>query len=254
MEKLETTSRSGATLAATSTGRAVLVQEWHDLAFLHFAYRLEDVAPLVPASLEIDTFPDEDGVERAWVGLVGFRIRRTRPPWGFPLPVLSSFDELNVRTYVRRSGYEPGVLFLSLDAPSRLVAAIASLWFKVRYRRASPTIERRDGCVRYASDRSRWKPARTSFVARAVHSDFTALPGSAEHFLTERYRFYAESNGELWTGKVRHEPYRLRSLEVLELDQQHLTALGLPCAPMAHACACAKVLSEFFPVERVRGD
>jgi uncharacterized protein YqjF (DUF2071 family) len=70
-------------------------QTWHDLLFAHWPLPHATLRPLVPAQLELDQF---DG--QCWVGVVPFRMSgvtgRTMPP----LPGLSSFPELNVRTYV----------------------------------------------------------------------------------------------------------------------------------------------------------
>ncbi len=66
--------------------------------------------PLVPPRLDIDTF---DG--SAWIGLVAFWISGIRLRAGLGFPLLSSFPEINVRTYVRLKD-KPGIMFLSLDA------------------------------------------------------------------------------------------------------------------------------------------
>jgi uncharacterized protein YqjF (DUF2071 family) len=235
--------------AAKVAARPVLMQCWLDLGFLHFAYDPEMVTPLLPMGVEIDTFPDASGFPKAWVGIVGFRIAGARPPFAPPLPLLSGFQELNVRTYARHEKLGPGVVFLSLDAPSRIVAAIAWPWFKVRYRRADPLCVRNGSRVSYASQRDDWKPASTRIEARVLPGAASAAPASLEHFLTERYRYFSGSGSKLWSGRVRHEPYLLNSMHVEYLRTTHLAALGLPEAKLAHACYCKGVSSEFFPVE-----
>src|SRR5438874_13562221 len=69
-------------------------QDWLSLSFLHWAYDPADVAPLLPAGLNLETF---DGA--AWIGLVPFLLR-VRPPHGPMLPWLGVFPHVNVRTYV----------------------------------------------------------------------------------------------------------------------------------------------------------
>src|SRR5689334_14368961 len=85
-------------------------QEWHDLLFAHWAFTPELVRPLVPTQLELDLWHGA-----AYVGVVPFVIRNLRPRGVPPLPVLSHFPEINVRTYVTYRGI-PGVWFFSLDA------------------------------------------------------------------------------------------------------------------------------------------
>ena len=49
--------------------RSLLVQRWHDLAFLHWSADPALIAPLLPAGTAPDTL---DGV--TYVGLIGFRM------------------------------------------------------------------------------------------------------------------------------------------------------------------------------------
>src|SRR3989442_4778967 len=58
-----------------------------------------------------------------------------------PLPTVSRFLELNVRTYVTYDGY-PGVYFLSLDAASRLAVAAARRWYRLPYVNAAMEMTR----------------------------------------------------------------------------------------------------------------
>ena len=79
--------------------RAVMKQGWYDLAYIHYRYKVEEVARILPSGLEVDVC---DG--SAWVGLIPFSMRGIGVP-GLPsVPYLGSFPEVNVRTYVRRNG------------------------------------------------------------------------------------------------------------------------------------------------------
>ncbi len=51
-----------------------------------------------------------------------FRVRALRPRGGLPLPGISNFLQLNIRTYVRGPDGLPGVWFFTIDASSRLAA------------------------------------------------------------------------------------------------------------------------------------
>ena len=77
-----------------------MFHEWRDLLFLHFATEPEPIQALLPPGLTLDTFPDEMGRERAWVGLVPFRMQGVRLRGLPPLPGTHAFPETNVRTYV----------------------------------------------------------------------------------------------------------------------------------------------------------
>src|SRR6266545_4513081 len=73
-----------------------IAQDWHHVLFLHWPVDAGALRAMVPPPLEIET---RDG--RAWLTVLPFAMRRLRLR-GLPaLPFLSSFPQLNVRTYVR---------------------------------------------------------------------------------------------------------------------------------------------------------
>ena len=82
-----------------------LRMQWLDLLFAHWDFAADEVAALLPAGVELDTFAG-----RAWVGVVPFRMADVAPRWVPALPWVSAFPELNVRTYVTCDG-KPGVWF-----------------------------------------------------------------------------------------------------------------------------------------------
>jgi hypothetical protein len=90
------------------------------------------IAPLLPPGLELDTW---EGM--AYLGAVPFKVRGSRLPFLPAIPVVSSFHELNLRTYVHRQGRDPGVWFFSLDAASWLAVWGARTAYKLPYFHAS---------------------------------------------------------------------------------------------------------------------
>src|SRR3954447_22905888 len=91
--------------------RPVMRQSWHNLTFLHWRYRAEDVRRVVPAGLDIDVY---DG--NAWGGLIPFNVIGRALPKAPAVPWLSNFPETNVRTYVVDPTGRRGIWFFSLDA------------------------------------------------------------------------------------------------------------------------------------------
>src|SRR5688572_10323597 len=83
----------------------IMTQTWHDLLFAHWAVDAAVLRTRVPAALDLDLFDN-----RAWVGIVPFRMTNVAPRGVPALPWLSAFPELNVRTYVI-VGDRPGVFF-----------------------------------------------------------------------------------------------------------------------------------------------
>jgi uncharacterized protein len=185
-------------------------QTWEELAFLHWRVDEPALRALVPEGLELQTF---DG--SAWLGITPFRLTGFRPRGTPPLPLFSTFPELNVRTYVSAGG-KPGIWFFSLEAGNRLAVEAARRLYRLPYRHARMGIERRNGWIHYDSAR-----AGAVFSARYRGSGdfFNAEPGSLEHFLTERYCLYTADGDGLYRCEIHHPPWPLQAGEAaLELN------------------------------------
>jgi uncharacterized protein YqjF (DUF2071 family) len=202
-------------------------QTWHEIAFLHWRVDEAALRPLVPDGLEIDM---HDG--SAWLGVVPFRLGGLRLRGVPPVPLLSSFPELNVRTCVTRAG-RPGVWFFSLDAGSRFAVEAARRLYRLPYRLARMSVERRGGWVHYDSARP---GAVFSGRYRGVGETFHARPGSLEHFLTERYCLYTAGGGELYRADIHHAPWPLQPGEAgIELNTMAPAGVELPDEePLVH--------------------
>ena len=100
-----------------------MTQSWHDLLFAHWPVDARTLQEKLPSGLPLDTF---DG--QAWLGVVPFRMTNVAPRGVPAIPFVSSFIELNVRTYVTLHG-KPGVYFFSLDANSTVAVTAARALF-----------------------------------------------------------------------------------------------------------------------------
>jgi uncharacterized protein YqjF (DUF2071 family) len=204
---------------------------WRDLLFMHWPILPRLVAALVPPGLEVDTF---DG--SAWIGVVPFRMTDIGLRRASHLPWVSSFAELNVRTYVRRGG-KSGVWFFSLDAASRLAVEAARAWFHLPYFRASIRFdEHADGFIAYESTRTDRRGNPSSFRARyrPTADPCAATIGTLDHWLTERYCFFAvDSRGRLSRSDVHHHPWPLQRAEaVVEINSMaQASSVSLPPTP-----------------------
>jgi uncharacterized protein YqjF (DUF2071 family) len=185
-------------------------QTWDDLLFAHWPVDAEPFRGHLPHGLELDTY---DG--RAWVGVTpfvvtGLRLRRTPA-----LPFVSSFRELNVRTYVTAGG-KPGIWFFSLDASSAAAVEAARRTYKLPYYRARIAVERRGGWVAYSCARAEGvRPHVLEARYRPAGAVVEPAPGTLEHFLTERYCLYAEDGGRLLRAEIHHEPWPLQPAEAV---------------------------------------
>jgi len=203
---------------------------WHDLLFAHAPVPVAALRAVVPAGLEIDTF---DGV--AWLGVVPFRMTRVGPRVLPPLPGLSAFPELNVRTYVTRDG-KPGVWFFSLDAANRVAVWTARRFFHLPYFRADMTCAVAGDGIRYASTRTHAgaPPAEFRGIYRPTGDVYATRPGDLDHWLTERYGLYAaRPDGTLRRVDLEHVPWPLQRAEATIEANTMAAAAGLafPATP-----------------------
>jgi uncharacterized protein len=189
------------------TAKPVMYQCWHDLLFMHWPVSLERLRPHIPTSLEIDTFEG-----RAWLAVVPFRMSNIHPRGLFPVPWLSAFPELNVRTYVIRDG-KPGVWFFSLEAANPVAVSLARNWFKLPYFNARMNCSEDGQGIIYSSHRTHRNAPSCDFVGTYKPTSDIAIPkpGTLEYFLTARYCLYtADKSGRVYRGEIDHEPWPLQ--------------------------------------------
>lgn len=212
-------------------------QTWNDLLFMHWPISADVLRPLVPSVLPLDTFNGQ-----CWVAVTPFHMTGVRLRWTPPLPGLSAFPELNVRTYVNY-GDKPGVFFFSLDAGSLLAAQAARMTYHLPYFWARMNVVDREGWIHYDSVRSSGIEFRGKY--RAVSPVQLRPPGTLEHWLTERYCLYAVLHNSLYRAEIHHAPWPLQDAEAEIAGNTMASAAGiyLPrTQPLAHFSKRLEVL------------
>jgi len=220
-------------------------QGWRRLLFAHWPIDPAALRALVPPQLALDSYAGQ-----TWIGIVPFYLAGLRGR-GLPaLPGLSSFPEVNVRTYVTLED-RPGVFFFSLDAGNPAAVA-GGRWLHLPYFYAWMDVGGRGDAVDYASRRLAPRPLRVHFRGRyrPVGPVYNPLPGSLDYFLTERYCLYTvDRAGAVARLEVHHPPWPLQPAEA-EIEQNSLTApIGLPLpdvAPLLHYAASQDMVA-FWP-------
>ena len=193
-------------------------QSWIDLAFLHWRVDADELRRHVGRSVELDTFDGE-----AWLGITPFLLSGFRLRGLPPVPRLSTFPELNVRTYVTRDD-KPGIWFFTLDAASTLAVEGAKRMYRLPYHRAQMSYRRAGDRVQYESARA---GAAFSGSYRGDGDLFQAEPGTLEHFLTERYCLYTEDGGRAYRAEIHHPRWDLQRAEaVIDLNTMSPFALA----------------------------
>ncbi len=214
---------------------------------MHWQMPVERLRPLIPGRLAIDTFEG-----RAWVGVTPFTISGARPVFTPPLPWVSDFHEINVRTYVHLDGV-PGVWFFSLDANSLVAVMGAHTFFRLPYYHASINLEEQGGTIIYTSRReqaaSRAEFNATWQIGAALPE---AGPGSLDFFLIERYCLYTSAEEKLYRCRIFHAPWPLQAASLATYQSGMIEAAGLPSPagePLLHCGGPVNV--EVWPLEEV---
>jgi uncharacterized protein YqjF (DUF2071 family) len=254
MPDVDVAERVAATLEPDQP--VLLHQNWHHLLFLHWEVPAAELQRMIPPELTIDTL---DG--NAYVGLVPFTMTGVRPVLTPPLPWVSNFHEVNVRTYVHRDGRDPGVWFFSLDASSAIAVAAARAAYKLPYFHANIDFTASHGPIPTVSfgskrdDPNGPQPAHGRLRYQPMDGIVQAAsPGTIEHFLVERYILYTtDADRRLYRARVHHQPYPLQRAEILELDETLIWAAGIKrseAIPLRHYAAEVNV--KVYPLELIR--
>lgn len=183
----------------------------------------------LPKGVELDSWE-----EQYYISMVGFRFLNTRVI-GLPVPGCTSFEEVNLRFYVKRrasDGWRRGVVFIKEIVPVRLIAWVAKRFYNEPYV-AMPmrhSIEKSacdrglDGNIEFGwNHEGKWNliSARTDGPLRPF------LKGSEEEFITEHYWGYtAQRNGGCKEYRVDHVPWRVWKTQAVELRGEMASLYG----------------------------
>jgi hypothetical protein len=215
-----------------------MAQKWHDLLFAHWPAPVESLRKLLPKALELDTY---DGL--AWISVVPFTMSGVRLRGTPALPWISSFPELNIRTYVT-VGSKPGVWFFSLDAANPVAVEIARRWFHLPYFRSRMNSRVEPEGITYSSFRSDRRGSGEELEATySAHGlAFECQPRTLEYFLTERYCLYAQKpDGTLLRSEIHHAPWSLQQAHANFAKNTMTQNLGVDTSARPHLLHFSKL-------------
>jgi uncharacterized protein YqjF (DUF2071 family) len=206
-------------LSQSETQRAFLRAEWRDLVMLNYEAPEALLEPLVPAGVELDRW---NGA--LYVSVVGFLFRDTRV-LGVPVSGHRTFEEVNLRFYVRRivaGETRRGVVFVRELVPRPAIAVVARLTYNEPYRalpmRHSLVEDRAtDAIIREYS----WRAANgwTRLRARTVGPAQRLASNTEEEFITEHYWGYTrQRDGGTVEYRVSHPRWNVWSAVEASLD------------------------------------
>jgi uncharacterized protein YqjF (DUF2071 family) len=192
--------------------------------FLHWEVDPTLIAERLPLGLHVDMFEGE-----AWLSVVPFFMERVRPVGLPPVPGLSWFHELNVRTYVHDEQGNPGVWFFSLDCNQPVAVEIARRGFHLPYEHAAMSSVKSGTRIQFYSRRKCSGAEEAAFEYETPSITQTAAPGSLEWFLVERYLLFSSNpSGGLFCGRVHHAPYQIATAACAGWSTEPLRLDGFP--------------------------
>ena len=180
--------------------RPFLTARWEHLVLLNYSVEHALLDPLVPKGTEVDLW---NGVP--YVSLVGFRFLDTRVR-GIAIPWHRSFDEVNLRFYVRR-GDRQGVVFIREIVPRFAIAAVARWTYNEPYVTAPIEHELAGGLVAY-----RWRYGGASYeLSASIEGEPRELEADSEpEFMTDRrWGYTRQRDGGTLEYEVEHPRWRI---------------------------------------------
>ena len=184
-----------------------LNQNWINLTFMHWAADRELLSKYIPKDIELEEFQG-----KTYIGTIPFRMEKIRPrflPW---VPLISNFPEFNIRTYVSKNGI-PGVLFLTLDAQSRITSSYAPWAYGLPYIYSKGYVHESEnnGFDWYSKRVSNGIELKGKSKAKGPLQK--ARKGSLEEFLFERYSLYVTYKEKTHMAYTCHEPWEFQEAE-----------------------------------------
>ena len=182
-------------------------QEWHDVLMMHYIAERDYLEKLLPEGLVLDTFGG-----KAWVSLFVFAVKKLRPRFLPPLPYVSNFNEVNLRTYVTRDGI-PGIYMLSIEA-NKLIDVLIPRWFLgIPY--VLTSIYRRSGY--FFAENTSGKNLEAEFTRSHPVNDKSQL----DRWLTERHALYVNHAKKIYRFDIHHKEWELNEAHISGIRQNY---------------------------------
>jgi uncharacterized protein YqjF (DUF2071 family) len=218
-----------------------------DVLFASYAVDPSALRPLVPERFSIDLYGGA-----AWLTVTPFYAANLRGNLTPPLPLVSSFGSVVVRTCVTCDD-KPGLFVFSVDSGSLGAVWTARLFWRLPFwhakvrisgftvrRHTLRTPKTRTLDVQFEAERLHGPKAGSSAakfkaVYKAVSEPSIPRTGTLEQFLIDRYCLYTQSKKSLYRIENHHLPFMLQQGAV-DMEMNTLCGplgLKLPATPDA---------------------
>jgi len=209
-------------------------QTWCDLLFAHWRVPPAQLREVIPETLPLHLYRDGS----AWLGITPFAVTGLRMRGTPPLPWVSHFPELNVRTYVEMNG-KPGIYFLSLDAARRAAVIAARRIYRLPYFHARMQARKVGRRLDYESKRIDSSGPPACFRGSYAPSG-SRVEDHLSRWLAERYCAYTvDEQLRPLRIEIHHSPWPLQPAEA-EVEAQEMAdqiGIRLEGDPLLHFSA-----------------
>ena len=230
--------------------RPFLTAEWRNLVMLNYAVEPSLLEAFVPLGTVLDAWR---GV--TYVSLVGFLFTDTRL-LGIPIPWHRTFQEVNLRFYVRRQVGDElrrGVTFIKEIVPRRAIAITARAIYNEQYvalpMRHAFGAMRSDGVPAHVEYGWRSAGDWCTLTAEPVGDGRPAQQGSQEEFITEHYWGYTrQRDGSTVEYRVEHPRWRVWAVAEAAISGDLSALYGPELAAILRAPPASAFLADGSPV------
>jgi hypothetical protein len=217
----------------------IMSQVWRHVTFLHWAIEPSILTPFIPQDLILDTYQG-----KAWISYSCLNVYHAKLRFVPPVPGMLSFNQINIRTYVRSAEGKPGVYFLKIGATNRFVTFGCSTFMHLPFvhnnyqlTTAAPAAHQKFGAVHIACAFPEQEVLRC--VATPVTQPYPATAYPLTAWLTERYSMYTDAQhpfplqeqttpgtSQILIGEITHHPWTLQDADITVESNSLLAPYG----------------------------
>lgn len=229
-----------------------LSAKWQHLLMVNYVIDAHVLSSLIPEGTELDLWNGQ-----AYVSLVGFMFRDTAV-WGFSFPFHTTFEEVNLRFYVKQkteTGDLRGVVFIKEIVPRRAIAWAARELYNENYVSLPMRhrIEKREDLVSVGYE---WNLGGTwhKFEASASPELIAIEPLSEAEFITEHYYGYTvQKDGGTLCYEVKHPRWQTFPVQEHRVSVDFERVYGPAFAKLSSAEPASVILAQGSAIEVYKG-
>lgn len=218
-----------------------LKAEWRKLAIINYEINPAVLLPYLPAGTELDDYQG-----KYYVSLVGFMFVNTKL-LGFPIPFHRSFEEVNLRFYVKKKEgdrWKRGVVFIKEIVPKPALSLVANSVYKEHYR-TMPMKNRihhkeNELLIRYSWKDKAWH----SITVTAENTPLPMKPDTEFEFITEHYFGFTKRKDKTSEYEVCHPKWEYYEVKSHDLKVDFKTLYGKDFECLNHRQPVSVMLAE----------